>query len=291
MRSTGSPSRAAAARSSSRPATSAWTRGRRRSTVRTVNALATSRRSRVWSGGSRPSRDRWSGSRRRIVRGRVGGTDDVALVDAGAGLAEEGEAVLVVGQHERSEGRPMDPPLVADGGVEGIRVLGEARSERVEALDPRRQVFASGLQMQGLVREARATLGGPMAASPPPPARAPRTPPRPAPCPARPPPTWPCSGVAVVAVSTSAPLVRVADAPTLAIAFWRNALALPVLALMVAVAARRAPVRLDPAERRLVRRRRPVPRRPLRHLGAQPLVTRRSPRRWRWWPPSRCGPR
>jgi drug/metabolite transporter (DMT)-like permease len=40
-------------------------------------------------------------------------------------------------------------------------------------------------------------------------------------------------GLAVVAVSTSAPLVRVADAPTLAIAFWRNALALPVLALLV----------------------------------------------------------
>jgi drug/metabolite transporter (DMT)-like permease len=48
-------------------------------------------------------------------------------------------------------------------------------------------------------------------------------------------------GVAVVAVSTSAPLVRVADAPTLAIAFWRNALALPVL---VAVAVWRSPGRL-----------------------------------------------
>ena len=37
--------------------------------------------------------------------------------------------------------------------------------------------------------------------------------------------------LAVVAVSTSAPLIRAADAPTLAIAFWRNALSLPVLAL------------------------------------------------------------
>ena len=35
--------------------------------------------------------------------------------------------------------------------------------------------------------------------------------------------------VAVAAVSTSAPLIRGAAAPTLAIAFWRNALALPVL--------------------------------------------------------------
>jgi drug/metabolite transporter (DMT)-like permease len=37
--------------------------------------------------------------------------------------------------------------------------------------------------------------------------------------------------VAVVAVSTSAPLIAAADAPALAIAFWRNALSLPVLAV------------------------------------------------------------
>ena len=37
--------------------------------------------------------------------------------------------------------------------------------------------------------------------------------------------------VAVVAVSTSAPLIAGADAPALAIAFWRNALSLPVLAI------------------------------------------------------------
>lgn len=36
-------------------------------------------------------------------------------------------------------------------------------------------------------------------------------------------------GVAVAAVSTSAPLIRGAAAPTLAIAFWRNVLALPVV--------------------------------------------------------------
>ncbi len=41
--------------------------------------------------------------------------------------------------------------------------------------------------------------------------------------------------VAVTAVSTSAPLIAGADAPTLAIAFWRNALALPVLALWLMV--------------------------------------------------------
>jgi drug/metabolite transporter (DMT)-like permease len=60
-------------------------------------------------------------------------------------------------------------------------------------------------------------------------------------------------GVAVVAVSTSAPLIRVADAPTLAIAFWRNALALPVLGLLVALAprAREAFLTLSPREARL----------------------------------------
>jgi drug/metabolite transporter (DMT)-like permease len=36
--------------------------------------------------------------------------------------------------------------------------------------------------------------------------------------------------VAIVAVSTSAPLIAGADAPTLSIAFWRNALSLPILA-------------------------------------------------------------
>lgn len=41
-------------------------------------------------------------------------------------------------------------------------------------------------------------------------------------------------GIAVAAVSTSAPLIRGAAAPTLAIAFWRNALALPVIGGWVA---------------------------------------------------------
>jgi drug/metabolite transporter (DMT)-like permease len=39
--------------------------------------------------------------------------------------------------------------------------------------------------------------------------------------------------VAVVAVSTSAPLIAGADAPTLAIALWRNLLSLPILGLWV----------------------------------------------------------
>ncbi len=51
---TRSPPPASASRSTSR-STFAWTRPRSRSTIRGVNALATSRRSRVWSGGSRSS--------------------------------------------------------------------------------------------------------------------------------------------------------------------------------------------------------------------------------------------
>ena len=43
--------------------------------------------------------------------------------------------------------------------------------------------------------------------------------------------------VAVAAVSTSAPLIRQAAAPALAIAFWRNALALPLVGGWVAVRA------------------------------------------------------
>lgn len=54
-------------------------------------------------------------------------------------------------------------------------------------------------------------------------------------------------GVAVLAVSTSGPLIRHAAAPALAIAFWRNALALPALAVP-AVRARRPGRR----ERRLI---------------------------------------
>ncbi|MGH9112634.1 MAG: DMT family transporter, partial [Acidimicrobiales bacterium] len=58
-------------------------------------------------------------------------------------------------------------------------------------------------------------------------------------------------GLAVVAVSTAAPLVRVADAPTLAVAFWRNALALPVLGLVVVARSRRELRLLGARERRL----------------------------------------
>jgi drug/metabolite transporter (DMT)-like permease len=58
-------------------------------------------------------------------------------------------------------------------------------------------------------------------------------------------------GLAVVAVSTAAPLVRVADAPTLAIAFWRNALALPVIGVLVVVTSRHPLATLDPRSRRL----------------------------------------
>jgi drug/metabolite transporter (DMT)-like permease len=56
--------------------------------------------------------------------------------------------------------------------------------------------------------------------------------------------------VAVVAVSTSAPLIREAEAPALAIAFWRNALAVAVLAPVCAIWRREEIARLRPAPAR-----------------------------------------
>jgi drug/metabolite transporter (DMT)-like permease len=60
-------------------------------------------------------------------------------------------------------------------------------------------------------------------------------------------------GVAVVAVSTSAPLIRVADAPSLAVAYWRHALATPLLVGLVVAdrRSRREAAGLDRRERRL----------------------------------------
>jgi drug/metabolite transporter (DMT)-like permease len=60
-------------------------------------------------------------------------------------------------------------------------------------------------------------------------------------------------GLAVVAVSTSAPLIRGADAPSLAVAFWRNALAIPLLGAVVLLGRRnrRELAGLDARERRL----------------------------------------
>lgn len=58
-------------------------------------------------------------------------------------------------------------------------------------------------------------------------------------------------GLGVVAVSTAAPLIREAEAPALAIAAWRNLLAVPVLAVVVLVAHRAAAARTSRRDRRL----------------------------------------
>lgn len=57
--------------------------------------------------------------------------------------------------------------------------------------------------------------------------------------------------VAAAAVSTSAPLVRFAAAPTLAIAFWRNAFALPIVGIAAAARHRRQGTDLGRRELRL----------------------------------------
>ncbi len=56
-------------------------------------------------------------------------------------------------------------------------------------------------------------------------------------------------GVAVLAVSLSAPLIRYAAAPALAVAFWRNVLAVPVLGAGALAGRARRP---DAAERKLI---------------------------------------
>ncbi len=56
--------------------------------------------------------------------------------------------------------------------------------------------------------------------------------------------------VAITAVSTSAPLIREAEAPALAIAFWRNAMAIAVLGPLCAVRRRDEIARLDRAQTR-----------------------------------------
>jgi drug/metabolite transporter (DMT)-like permease len=56
--------------------------------------------------------------------------------------------------------------------------------------------------------------------------------------------------VAITAVSTAAPLIRGADAPSLAIAFWRNALAVAVLVPVTLLRRRAELATLAPGERR-----------------------------------------
>ena len=56
--------------------------------------------------------------------------------------------------------------------------------------------------------------------------------------------------VAITAVSTSAPLIREAEAPALAIAFWRNAMAIAVLGPLCAARRRDEIARLDRAQTR-----------------------------------------
>ncbi|MGH9039373.1 MAG: DMT family transporter [Acidimicrobiia bacterium] len=56
--------------------------------------------------------------------------------------------------------------------------------------------------------------------------------------------------LAVAAVSTAAPLIRGAEAPSLAVAFWRNALAVAVLVPVTAFSRRAEVAALGPAQRR-----------------------------------------
>src|SRR6187402_1805945 len=58
--------------------------------------------------------------------------------------------------------------------------------------------------------------------------------------------------VGVLAISTAGPLIREVDSPPLATAAWRNLLTLPLLAVIVLVAHRRAVAGIDARTRRTV---------------------------------------
>ena len=106
--------------------------------------------------------------------------------------------------------------------------------------------------------------------------------------------TYALLAVAVVAVSTSAPLIAGADAPTLAIAFWRNALSLPVLAACgCSPAATERAGLASPVSRATAgcRACRACSSPPTSRRGSRASRSPRSRRRSRSSPPNRCGRR
>src|SRR3990172_9307507 len=99
--------------------TISWMRGRNPSTMRGVNALRTSLRSRVCSGGSEVS----------IVREAVAGP---AAVGGEAGIGEHGDHVVVAGKHPRLHQRaPVDGVFGPQTGVHRIGVGVDLGDERV----------------------------------------------------------------------------------------------------------------------------------------------------------------
>ena len=114
----------------------AWTCPRSVSTTRGVNALLTSARSRVWSGGSRNSID--SGS-----HGPLRPAAEAALEErlvaalAEARVPEEGRDVVVPGEDVEPERMAVDGLLGAKLVVGGIRILEERGIEEVQRVHAR----------------------------------------------------------------------------------------------------------------------------------------------------------
>ena len=133
----GSISPRSAARSST-SSTIAWIRGRNRSIAVGVKARLTSRRNRVWSGGSRlrivfatvPSRRRW---RRRCRRSSwPGSVGSVAFSSMSREVvAPQGrDHVVVPRQHDRPDGADVDRAVPPQLVVEGVGIGAEGRVER-----------------------------------------------------------------------------------------------------------------------------------------------------------------
>ena len=93
---------------SSISSTIACTRGASCSTVRGVNTCCTSRRRRVWSGGSRlriPRVPRWGRSPEDLLAdlGPRVGPDHAAVLDAQAGVAQQPDGVVVAEERPQAE--------------------------------------------------------------------------------------------------------------------------------------------------------------------------------------------
>ena len=121
--------------------TSISIRGRWRSMAEGVKASETSRRSRVWSGGSRlrmffaalPDSRRWRSRSRRMRRTMSPRSSALRFDVAGELVAAQGSRdVVVAGQHDEPERRHVHRLAVAQARVERVRVGPERRIERVE---------------------------------------------------------------------------------------------------------------------------------------------------------------
>ena len=161
-------------RASSAASTRRSTSGRSDSIIFGVNAFDTSRRSRSWSGGSRFNMARFPPSRPSNTAATSGSTSietAFAILDAERRVAQHPHDVLVAAEHPRADQAAMHRVLLPQLRVVRVRVLGEARGERVEdrlglrgahvtTVDPRPiRVAVAPVTFVGSRRSARLSAG------------------------------------------------------------------------------------------------------------------------------------